>query len=151
MPQTTDITVMESLSEALETMAFMMVMEPEEELPTPERSVHVWMSFFGPLSGGLELLGGEEFTRMVAANLMGIEPDDQEAQSKGVDAFKELLNTTCGVLLPRLAASPADEFDVTVPYSQSYDLAQWQSFVAQPDVMLVDVDRNPVAARLTLS
>ena len=47
MPETTDITLMESLSEALETMAFMMVMEPDEELDNPEQSVHVTMRFAG--------------------------------------------------------------------------------------------------------
>ena len=150
MPETIDVTLMESLSEAIETMAFMMVMEPEEELPTPKQSVHVKMSFAGPVSGELEMLAGEKFTQMLAANLIGIEPDDEEAQSKGVDAFKELLNTVCGVLLPQLATSPADEFDVTVPTGESYDLQQWQSFVAEPGVMLLDVDFNPVAARLKI-
>lgn len=151
MPETTDTTLTESLSEALETMAFMMVMEPEDELPTPDQSVHVKMSFTGPVSGELELLAAVEFTQEIAASLMGIEPDDPEAQSKGADAFKELLNTICGVLLPRLATSPADQFDVTVPAGEDYDLSQWHSFLEQPGVMLLEVDGNPLAARLTIT
>ena len=147
----TDVLV-ETFSQALETMAFMMAMPPEDELPVPDKSVLVHMDFTGPISGRAEILAGMELIEMVAANIMGLEPDDPDAQGKSLDAFKELLNTTCGVLLPKLASSPADIFDVTIPQANIFDNAeQWENYIKQPDVTILDVDFSPIAVRLVIS
>ncbi len=150
MLETTENLIVESLSETLETMAFMTAMPPEEEAPKPTQSVLVDIEFNGPTSGKVELLGGTDFLKTLTANVMGIDEDDEEAQSKSIDAFKELVNTTCGVLLPRLASSPADMFDVTVPQAHEFDNTQgWDNFVAQENVTILDVDDYPVAVRLS--
>jgi len=150
MLETTENLIVESLSEALETMAFMTAMPPEEEAPKPTQSVLVNIEFNGPTSGKVELLGGTDFLKALTANVMGIDEDDKEAQSKSIDAFKELVNTTCGVLLPRMASSPAEVFDVTVPQAREFDNTQgWDTFVAQENVTILDVDDYPVAVRLS--
>jgi len=142
----------ESLSEALETMAFMMAMPIEDDLPVPEQGTMVWMDFAGRVSGRVELLAGAEFIEMAAANIMGADPDDDLVQSKGVDAFKEILNTTCGVLLPKLADSPSDVFDVTVPESEDFsDSQRWTDYIDQNGVAVLDVDGFPLALRMTIS
>ena len=120
MLETTENVLIESLSEALETMAFMMVMPADDELPAPDQGIHVIMNFTGPTSGTVELVAGADFAQMLAANVMGIDSEEDEARTKSADAFKELLNTTCGVLLPRLAGSPADIFDLTLPQATDF-------------------------------
>jgi len=151
MLETTDNILIESLTEAFETMAFMTVMPPEDELPEPSDCVRVEMSFTGPSSGTVELMAGDDFISLLAANVMGMDTEETEAHLKGIDAFKELLNTTCGVLLPRLATAETDVFDVTVPSSESFpdDPQAWQSFVKDSAVTILDVDDNPVAVRMT--
>jgi len=150
MLKTSENILIESLAEALETMAFMIAMPPEEELPAPAQSTLAWMDFQGPVCGRAELLAGGEMMQMAAANIMGLEPDDSQIVEKSIDAFKELLNTTCGVLLPRLANSAQDVFDVTVPQSQNFtSVEQWREYVQQENVTVLDVDGYPVAVRLT--
>ena len=136
----------ESISEVLEKMAFMMLMPPEEPLPSPEQSIRVTMRFTGLVSGQIDLLAGNELIEMMAANFMGVEPDDPEANDKRVDAFKEILNTVCGVLLPRLASSPADVFDITIPEAQEINTPEeWDALIQENDAIVMDCDFNPLA------
>ena len=152
MLETSENLLQESLSEALETMAFMMAMPMEDELSVPEQGTMVWMDFSGRVSGRVELLAGTEFIEMAAANIMGADPDDELVQSKGVDAFKEILNTTCGVLLPKLAESPKDIFDVTFPESEDFsDPQKWTDYINQDGVVVLDVDGFFLALRMTVT
>ena len=151
MLEISDNVLVDSLSEALETMAFMMVMPPEEELPAPEQSIRVDMSFTGPVRGKVELMADLDFTWNLAANVMGLDPDEEEAKLKGTDAFKELVNTVCGVLLPKLASSPKDIFDVSIPQAQTFDTADdWSKFITQSNATILDVDCQPMAVKLTI-
>ena len=67
MPAVTNNEVLvESLTEALETIAFMMALPPEEELPEPEQGMLVTIEFNGPISGAIELWTGTELAQMLA-------------------------------------------------------------------------------------
>jgi chemotaxis protein CheY-P-specific phosphatase CheC len=151
MLKVTNDMLIESLTEALETTAFMMPLPPEDELPTPTQGVLVRIDFNGPVNGTIELWAGMEFAQMMAANIMGLEPDDPEAQSKGIDAVKEIVNIIGGVLLAKLTDSPADMFNLTVPQSQEdLNSESWEQYLAQDDVTVLDVDGFPVATRLLI-
>ncbi len=142
----------ESFSQTIETMAFMMALPPEEELSEPEESVKVKMSFTGPISGQIELAAGMEVIINAAANIMGLEPDDPLARDKATDAFKEILNTTCGILLPRIATSPSDIFDVKIPEEEIfYNRAMWSEYATQSDVILLEIDYNLVAVKMVIT
>ena len=142
----------ESFSQTIETMAFMMALPPDEELSGPEESVKVHMSFSGPISGRVELVAGMEVLISAAANIMGLEPDDPLAREKAVDAFKEILNTTCGILLPRIATSPSDIFNITIPEEEYfYTNSMWSEYVTQPDVVLLEIDYSPVAVKMVMT
>ena len=148
MIQTSDEVLLESLNEALETMAFLTALPAEEELPSPEQSVVVTMRFEGPNSGSFQLAGGRELTQYMAANALGLDPDDEEVQDKDIDAFKELLNTTCGLLLPQLADLDSDAFNITTPDAEILDSPQaWDEYIAQPGVSVWDVEGMPIAIR----
>ncbi|MBN2064705.1 MAG: chemotaxis protein CheX [Sedimentisphaerales bacterium] len=142
----------EAFAQTIETMAFMMALPVEDILESPCEAVMVSMDFKGPISGHIELAAGIDVVICAAANIMGLEQDDPLAREKGVDAFKEILNTTCGILLPRLASSPDDIFDVTIPQSEIIENKNnWQNYVDQPDVIMMDIDFKPVAARMVIS
>ena len=152
MPKVLKNVLIESLSEALETTAFMMPLPPEEKLPDPAQGVLVRIDFSGPVSGTVELWAGNEFAQMMTANMMGIEPDDEESQSKSLDAVKELVNIIGGVLMTKIAESPADMFNLTVPRAEEQlDTESWKTYVAQDDVTVLDVDGFPVATRLLIT
>lgn len=143
--------LIESLDEALETMAFMSAMPPQDELAVPSESVLVTMDFSGCINGKIEVLASKEFTWMLAANVIGVDCEDQEAQEQNIDAYKEFLNTTCGVLLPRFAKSPEDVFDVSIPQAEVFsDSADWDKFTSHPDTVVLEVDGTPMAARVTV-
>ena len=136
----------ESISEVLEKVAFMMLLEPDEPLPTPKKSICVTIEFSGMVSGKISLLAGFELIEMMAANYIGVEPDDPEATNKCVDAFKEILNTVCGILLPKLASSPADVFDITIPHAQEINSTeQWDDLVQKNDATIMECEFNPLA------
>ncbi len=138
-----------AVSQALEMMAFMVTLPMEDELPIPQESIMVHMDFTGPLSGRAELLAGRDLVRQLAANVMGIDPDDPLADEKSIDAFKEMLNTTLGVMLPLITRDPSDIFDVSLPQANLYQSpAEWQYFVNQAGVMVVDIESHPLAIHL---
>lgn len=140
-----------SLDEALETMAFMSAMPPEEELAVPSESVLVTMDFSGCINGKIEVMASKEFTWMLAANVMGIDCEDDEAHEQNIDAYKEFLNTTCGVLLPQFANSPEDFFDVSIPQAEVFSSSDdWDKFTSHPDTVVLEVDGTAMAARVTI-
>jgi CheY-specific phosphatase CheX len=49
------------------------------------------------------LCSSVEFSETLAANLLGVEPGDDEATGKGVDAIGEILNIVAGIVMDRLA------------------------------------------------
>lgn len=152
MPAVQKNVLIDSLTEVLETTAFMMAIPPEEQLPTPEKVVLVSIDFTGPVNGTIELCAGSEFAQMLAANVMGLEPDDQEALEKSTDAIKELVNITAGVLLTKLTNSPANIFNLTVPTAQEEpDPNFWQQYITQNEVTVLDVDGFPVAIGLLIT
>ena len=151
MPEIQNESLTESVCEALETMAFMIVEPPEGDLPTPTEGVKAEMDFMGPQAGTVELMAGFELIEAMAANFMGIEPDDPEAQEKCTDAFKELLNVICGILLPKLANSPGEIFDITVPESRQFsDPQEWETFTIQPGVTVMECDGCSLAFKVTV-
>lgn len=151
MQKTCEALLIESLGEALETMAFMAVMPPEESADAlrPMQAVRARMTFSGPAKGEVEVMGGPVFVQMLAANVLGVDESDPEAVQKGVDALQELVNTTCGILLPQLATPENDQFDVSLPESQEVDEAAWEAFVHEGATEL-DVEGELVAVRLRM-
>ena len=142
----TNTILCEALCKALETMAFMIGEAPEEQGDAPAESYLARMCFEGPVSGTIEILAGCELARSLALNISG---DKQAEQDKSVDALKELLNVTCGLLLPLLPSLATDTFKFTVPELVSTgDAEQWRQFVGQDDVVVLEVSGELIATRL---
>jgi CheY-specific phosphatase CheX len=144
----TDTILTDSLAKALETMAFLTIMPLEEDMSAPEKTVLAEISFAGPNNGTIQILAGLDLCRILAENIGALtEVNDETCY----DALKELSNVTCGLLLPMLASSQADVFDVTVPAVKTGDDSPgWDEFVEQPNNCILNIEGFLVATKLIM-
>jgi CheY-specific phosphatase CheX len=138
----------DSLAQALETMAFLTIMPLEEDIAPPEKVVLAEISFTGPKNGTIQILAGVDFCRILAENIGALtEVSDETCY----DALKELSNVTSGLLLPILAYSKADVFDITIPtIKKGDDSPKWNVFVEQPKTSILNIEGYLVATRLIM-
>lgn len=146
MKATTDI-LSEALTQALETMAFLSVGPVADDMRLPAEPILATMRFRGPrYAGTIEILSGAELGRVLAENI-GCVQDPDSAET--TDAWKEVCNVTCGLVIPAVAESTQDVYDVTVP-DVTQDVPSWGQFVIQPGVDVLNAEGFAVAARLKL-
>lgn len=140
--------VSKAMSEALETMAFLVAMPPDDDVAAPTKTISASISFTGPKSGTIEIVAGTDFTRILAENICGSSDIDDNACC---DALKELSNVTCGLFLPMVVSSTADVFEITVPTEFTGDEApQWSAFAADSNSYVTNIEGHLVGTRLTL-
>ncbi|MCK5173962.1 MAG: chemotaxis protein CheX [Planctomycetes bacterium] len=140
--------VTEAISQALEKMAFLDAEPFDEESEAPSVIITADIDFSGPVSGTIRMVAGIDFAQTLAENISGM---FELTEEQCADAVKELVNVTCGLVLPMIAASEADVFDLTVPHlSKSEDRMDWDDFVSQDEVTVLNVEGHAVATRLIL-
>ncbi|MDT8303896.1 MAG: chemotaxis protein CheX [Sedimentisphaerales bacterium] len=141
-------TLTDSLAQALETMAFLTIMPPEDDMTAPEQTVLAEISFTGPKNGTIQILAGLDFCRILAENIGALtEVSDKTCH----DALKELSNVTSGLLLPVIANSQADVFDITIPtIKNGGDCPKWNEFVEQSNICILNIEGYLVASRLIM-
>ena len=140
--------VTEAISQALEKMAFLDSEPFDEESEAPSIIITADIDFSGPISGTIRTVAGIDFAQALAENMSGMQ---EMTEDECIDAIKELVNVTCGLVLPMIAASEADVFDLTVPHlARSEDRVEWDDFVSQEDVTVLNVEGHAVATRLIL-
>ena len=139
----------QALIQALETMAFMTVMPIEDDMTIPEKTILAEINFTGPKNGTIQILAGLNFAKLLAENISNLTEADDKASR---DALKELANVTCGLILPMVASSTADAFDITVPTVKSLDnTPQWDEFAAERNSCVSNIEGYAVAAKLPVS
>ncbi len=138
-------------TEVLEQLAFMFV-EPADadDAPAPPDPVSARMSFRGPCAGTVTLAVPREMAPVLAANVLGLDPDDDLGVQAARDALKELLNVTCGNLLTAIAG---DEpiFDLTVPEVADTTTEAWAELAARPGTVYCLADDFPVLLSLEIA
>ncbi len=102
MNKTTTPTLPKIFSNILSDMAFIFTSELDADAPPPVLTLKVRIRYTGPNCGTLELRCGGHFAATLAANLLGVEPTDSEADQGRLDALKELMNVVCGNLVTEL-------------------------------------------------
>lgn len=132
-------------------LAFMFI-EPQEDgfIPSPSGPcVSATIAFSGKFEGSLSIAVPTALCPVIAANVLGVEPEDESATDQLYDALTELLNVTCGNLLTALAG---DEpvFDLTIPTVQSLDLRAWDELQRTPGTVGLVLEEHPVLLRLSL-
>jgi chemotaxis protein CheY-P-specific phosphatase CheC len=111
--------------------------------------VCVAMSFSGAWRGTMQLALPRPLCAVIAANMLGLEPDDEEAAQAQDDAVKELLNVTCGNVLTTLAGTEA-VFSLSAPKTQVLPAAEWKALLQSPESVGFTVEEQPALLRLTI-
>ncbi len=135
-----------SLSDALNVMAFISPMPPEDMAPPTGPALRTRIDFEGVTTGSLELVCPLAFGAMLAANLLGTEPEASDNNASG-DALRELLNVTCGTMLRNSGATQRGAIEMGVPTQESFDISNWNTFI-ESDAVVVDADGCKLAIRM---
>ena len=102
-------------SEMLEGLAFIFALPAEsiDDIDT-ESLLAAKVSFTGPFDGTLIVMVSQQMLPELAANMLGMDMDNDVSMDEQYDALRELLNVICGNLLPQLAGSQ-EIFSIEVP------------------------------------
>jgi CheY-specific phosphatase CheX len=107
------ITLADAISKVIEDLA-MMAADPVNEVEDFAPDLQGWIEFTGPVSGKLTIRCRESLAKTLAANLLGLTPEDMESNAVAWDALAELLNVVCGNLVSTLYDSEKS-FTLTPP------------------------------------
>jgi len=107
--------VVKEIVRTLEELAFIFA-APEEEDMDPEEgeTLDVAIRFSGPFSGEIVMLYPEGDLDELAANMLGLDEDDEISVDQKLDALKETANIVCGNVLPAIGGKAA-VFDIAAP------------------------------------
>ncbi len=123
-------TVMDTLEDA----AFIFT-EPADDAPpewTEDTILRAELPFSGEAAGSLIIGSSSEPTVELAANLLGIEPDDEDAQAMRADALGEILNIIGGIIIEAWFGTEAD-VQLGVPDVQTVNVAEYESKMTSTD------------------
>jgi two-component system, chemotaxis family, chemotaxis protein CheY len=140
--------VIEQFRTALETVAFMFC-EPLPNDPPPAPSGEFFrarMAFAGAVSGVMTLTVPRLLAVDMAANALGVEPDDALAIRHDADIVGELLNITCGHVSGAVAGNDAVELEP--PVVGRHEAERWSELTSDPSVAWCLVEGHPVALGL---
>lgn len=105
----------ETARRILQEAAFAFTDDPEDSGREPGGAFMACsVAFNGPFHGAMALASGKRLASILAANMLGVDEDDPDADRKKADALGEILNMICGNALPEIAGTRA-EFAITAP------------------------------------
>lgn len=102
-----------TISEVIEELALVMVEEPETR-PEFSPDTVAWIEVTGSITGQIIVRCRKELGILLASNLLGIDPEDAQAQEKASDAIGEMLNVICGNLITNFFGVEKT-FNVSIP------------------------------------
>ena len=141
----------EVFCDVFEKLAFMFgEATPKEDMPRDGNEfIEVRMGFAGHSEGSIEMVVPTEMCEEIAANVLGMDPEDDLVRERALDALKEMLNVTCGHILTSTAGD-GPVFDLTVPAVRELDGAAWAAFLDDPESLSFMVDDSPTALKFTM-
>ncbi len=107
------------------------------------------MSFTGDLAGVLEVAVPTEITAEIAANILGLEPEDIESETMMNDALAEMLNVVCGHVIMALAGHDVN-FKLETPVTTYIDDQKYTEMMTSDDFVGLMLDDNPIFLGLKL-
>lgn len=150
--ETKHTAMIETFQESLDTMAFIPLDPPDADAVPQGEAIIVTMDFSGPSSGQVAVVVPDRFAHALAANFLGTDPSDPEADTKAADSIKELVNVTVGAMMPRIAPSKDATFDLTIPQARPFVTEnEWQAFCEQPNTSVFNAEGEVIAIQLRLA
>jgi CheY-specific phosphatase CheX len=139
------------VAEVLERLAFMFA-EPADRKALPRAvtdALAASIQFSGERDGSMVLAVTSAQCAELAANVLGVEPQDDMVMQHRDDALAELLNVACGHMLTEVAGTEP-VFDMLVPAITALDGAAWDALLDAPDTVGFLVDDRPVLAQFMM-
>lgn len=100
--------------DVLGDLAFMLTDDQPTDWPAGTAWLQGEVKYRGACTGTLRCWCTRDFAVRLAANLLGIEAHDGEAQAEAGDAVREFLNVLCGQLIT-VWHGRQDVFDLSIP------------------------------------
>lgn len=117
---------------------------PKEELDVDDtRFLMTSMKFSGDVAGQLTLAVPMEITAEIAANILGLEPEDIESEEMRRDAVAEMLNVVCGHVIMELGGKGAN-FKLDAPVTQPMGEDSFNQMMLSDDFIGFMLDDSPV-------
>ncbi len=107
------------------------------------------MSFLGDIAGSLAVAVPTAITGEIAANILGLEPEDLTDQVMLDDALGEMLNVVCGHVIMAVAGNDAN-FKLHSPEVVKVDETMLVEMLASADYFGYELDDSPVLLGLTV-
>jgi CheY-specific phosphatase CheX len=138
------------VSDVLEQFAFMFTDpgEDDEFFFRDNQVLQARIVFSGPFSGALSMYATRSFCMQLAANVLGMEPEDL-TNEHAHDALKELVNVTCGDFLLHVSGKKT-VFDLTVPKIRRLPAEDCTEIRKRTGVIPVLVDEEPVLVQVEI-
>ena len=114
MQQQQTATLTTVFSEVLASLAFMFTDEEQQNPPPDTVWLETRISYYGLFRGTLCFRCTREFSTLLAANLLGIDSEDEQAATAAEDASKEFMNIVCGQLVTALYGTES-VFNLSIP------------------------------------
>jgi len=101
------------------------------------------LSFTGDVAGTLSLAVPTGCVPQIAANILGLEPEEMEGDAMARDSLGEMLNVVCGHVIPAIAGKGAD-FRLGAPAIGPAAAGFLAARVDDPDWLGFLLEENPV-------
>ncbi|HPF34284.1 MAG TPA: chemotaxis protein CheX [Candidatus Krumholzibacteria bacterium] len=105
--------------------------------------VRASLDFRSRISGTLALTVPEPMSREIAANILGLDPEDIANDAVAEDALMEMLNVVAGHIVPALHDAEVP-FDLTVPRLERLDHAACRDLAQADHAACYGLDGTPV-------
>jgi CheY-specific phosphatase CheX len=99
VPERVHEKLQKAVQKTLEEVAFIFTEPCENPEPISGQCVEATIAFFGKVPGRLVFRAPRHFAELLAANILGLEPEDATAGALAHEAVGELLNMVGGILL----------------------------------------------------
>jgi CheY-specific phosphatase CheX len=114
-----------------------------------EEWVEARMAFTGEVNGSLAVIVPESLQPEIAANILGLDPQDLSPPEMLADALREMLNVVCGHIIMALVGSAAD-FRLQTPVHSRLTTVQLDALCANPDTTGFLMDDEPLLLHLEI-
>jgi hypothetical protein len=121
-----------------------------DDVPGTAPAATEWLQgevrYLGRHEGTLRCWCTRTFATRLAANLLGIEPDEATAQGSALDAVREFLNVLCGQLVTRWHGT-TDIYNLSIPQVQPASGAPPNLEGAGPRVCRLSIEGEPLVCQ----